>query len=261
MNIKGKTALITGGANGIGYLYAKELLRNGLKCVYIMDLPNSEGDVAVTKLEAEFGKSRAVFLVCDVSKAKDFELTFKEVLDACKDLDILINNAGIMNDSRWEFMIDLNLKALVRGTLMAIDHMGKHKGGKGGTVVNIASTVGLNAYPYFPVYCATKHAVIGFSSSIQELYEKTCVRILTMCPAVTITALITECANKALEIMDKDELIADIKKRPSQSAEHVARALMDLIEKGDNGAIWVCAKGEPPYAIKRPTYSDYRIFQ
>lgn len=258
MSIKGRVALVTGGANGIGFLYARKLLHHDLKCVYIMDLPISNGDTSVAKLEAEFGKNRAVFLVCDISKADEFESNFRRVLDSCRGLDILINNAGIMNDSNWELMIDINLKALVRGTLMAIDHMGKQNGGKGGTVVNIASTVGLYAYPYFPIYCATKHAVIGFSSSIQSLFKKTGVRILTMCPAVTITTLITECADKALQLMDKDELKSDMEKRPSQPAEHVARGLMELIERGENGAIWICERGEPPYAINRPILSDFR---
>lgn len=57
---------------------------------------------------------------------------------------------------------------LIRGSFLALDYMGKHKGGKGGTLVNIASIVGIsNTFTLAPVYTATKHAVVGFSNALK----------------------------------------------------------------------------------------------
>ncbi|KMQ84627.1 15-hydroxyprostaglandin dehydrogenase, partial [Lasius niger] len=97
-NVQNKTVMITGGAAGLGYKYAEILLRNGAKSVAIIDLPTSNGENAATTLKNEFGKGRAIFIACDVTKAEDLEKTFKRVVDAFETLDILINNAGIFNE-------------------------------------------------------------------------------------------------------------------------------------------------------------------
>ncbi|XP_024936996.1 15-hydroxyprostaglandin dehydrogenase [NAD(+)] isoform X2 [Cephus cinctus] len=167
MEIKGKTAIVTGAASGIGLQYAHDLLKNDAKKVAILDLPTSNGQNSAAELEKEFGKGSAVFYICDVTNAQQLEDTFKEVINDFKQLDILVNNAGIMNDIRYETMVNLNLLGLIRSTLLALDHMGKHKGGAGGTIVNISSVAGLVGFPEMPIYVATKHAVIGFSQALK----------------------------------------------------------------------------------------------
>ncbi|XP_033209964.1 15-hydroxyprostaglandin dehydrogenase [NAD(+)]-like isoform X2 [Belonocnema kinseyi] len=223
-----------------------------------MDLDNGDGKEAVQKLEAEFGKGRARFFPCDVTNSEHFTDNFQAVIDTCGQLDILINNAGIMDDSRWDFMIDLNFKALVRGSLLAMDHMGKHNGGNGGTIVNVSSIVGLTPTPFFSIYSGTKHAVVGFSLGLRGSYEKTGVRVLVMCPGITKTPLITECSDKTLEFVQKEDLINGLEKSILQAPEKVASAMIDLIEMGENGAVWVAECNEPPYAIETPHYSAHR---
>ena len=63
-------------------------------------------------------------------------------------------------------MIDLNVKALIRNSMLAFDYIGKHKGGNGGVIVNIAFIVALYPFLYMPMYCASKLAVLRFSQPL-----------------------------------------------------------------------------------------------
>ncbi|KAG5306153.1 PGDH dehydrogenase, partial [Acromyrmex insinuator] len=99
-DVQNKTVMIIGAASG----------DNAKSAVF--DLPTSNGQNKIIILENEFRKSRAVFFACDVTKTDDLkEMTFKKIVDAFK-LDIFINN-----------MIDLNVKALIRGSMLAFDYM------------------------------------------------------------------------------------------------------------------------------------------
>ncbi|KMQ83020.1 15-hydroxyprostaglandin dehydrogenase [Lasius niger] len=153
-------------------------------------------------------------------------------------------------------MIDINVKALIRGSYLALDHMGRHKGGKEGVIVNISSILGLATYPPGPVYTASKHAVLGFSQSLAGLYDKTGVRVLIMCPGVTKTPLADDLSNKAVHFIDAkctSEFCTSI--GSAQSTENVALAMLALIQKGKNGAAWVSENNQPPYAVDFPHYS------
>lgn len=258
LHIKNKNALVTGGANGLGFHYAVELLRNDAKCVAILDLPNANGAAAVAKLEKEFGKNRAVFLPCDVTNADQLTAAFEKASEDLKGLDIVINNAGIANEKQWELTIGINYTALVRATYLAMDLMGTHKGGKGGTLVNISSICGFKPFNAFPVYCGTKHAVIGFSRCVQRSYDKTGVRVLVMCPGVTDTQLAANLRDRSTDLAHTETDIEAILKKPTQTAEHVARAMVELIDRGENGTICVSENGEPAYAVEIPAYSTLR---
>lgn len=59
-----------------------------------------------------------------------------------------------------------NQKGIVRGTILGLNHMGKHKGEKGGTIVNMSSIVGLQGNPLAPIYAGTSSAIVGFTSSL-----------------------------------------------------------------------------------------------
>ncbi|KAL6267506.1 hypothetical protein P5V15_000580 [Pogonomyrmex californicus] len=262
MEIHGKTVLITGGANGIGYCTARELLRSGAKAVAIVDLPDSNGENAVTELEKEFGANHAIFLIGNVANAEEFTACFEKAIESFSTLDIIINNAGIMNDAEWEPMVDVNYKGVVRGTLLGLNHMGKHKGGKGGTIVNMASIVGLQGNPIAPIYTGTHFAIVGFTSSLVTFYEKTGVRVLIICPGLTTTGMASKYMSSkiyAMDILDDEIAAKEMTTMESQSPEHVATAIVELIEKGNNGAIFVSENNQPAYAVQLPSYTDLKI--
>ncbi|XP_015515940.2 peroxisomal hydratase-dehydrogenase-epimerase [Neodiprion lecontei] len=255
MAIENKIALVTGGANGIGLEYVKALLRNGAAHVAILDLANSNGDKVVSKLNEEFGKGKVIFIVCDVTKPEDLEAGFAKTVKEFGGLDIVINNAGIMDDSRWELMIDINLNAVVRGVLLGLKYMGKDNGGKGGTIVNIASIAGLVPVTIFPIYAATKHAIIGLSRSFGQPYhyEKSGVRFVTVCPSATNTQLITKSGGRILKgVVDEKEHSRMLSHFGDQSPEFVANEVMKMIRNEKNGSAWLVANGEPAYEVDIP---------
>ncbi|KAG5306056.1 PGDH dehydrogenase, partial [Acromyrmex insinuator] len=256
-DVRDKTVMITGAAGGLGYKFVEILLRNGAKSIAMIDLSTSNGQNAATTLENEFGKGRVVFIACDITKADDLEKTFKKIVDTFKGLDILINNAAIFNDNYWEKTIDLNIKALIHNSMMAFDYMGKHKGGKGGVIVNIASVAALDPGYFFPIYSASKCAVLGFSQSLASLYDKTEVRVIIMCPGLTATPLIININSRVHDSIRSIVInkITGMENLPKQTSDNVALAVLNLIQKGKNGETWISEFDQPPSAINFPHYS------
>ena len=149
----------------------------------MIDLPTSNGQ---NGFENEFGKGRAIFVTWDVTKADDLEKTFRKIIDAFKELDILINNANIFNDNYWKKTIDLNIKALIHYSMLTLDYMGKQRWQRRCNYINIASITGLTPTCFVPIYYASKYAILGFSQSLANMY-KTGVRMVIMCPDATTT--------------------------------------------------------------------------
>lgn len=261
MDIKGKTALVTGAATGIGLEYVKELLRNGAQHVAACDLDSRKGEKAVRELQAEYGADRAIFIKTDVTNTAELEEAFKKTHTTFKALDIVINNAGILDDGRWELEIAINVNAVVRGTLLGFQYMGKDKGGKGGVVVNIASILGLAPMAGCPVYVGTKHAVIGITRSFGLPYhfDRTGVRTLVMCPGVTDTPLISEAHLRQMLGKWGEECGRELDALPKQKPDNVAKGMIHLIKKGKNGSVWVCEGGNPPYEVHIPDREVLRV--
>ncbi|KAJ8959634.1 hypothetical protein NQ318_021821 [Aromia moschata] len=111
-NLKNKVALITGGASGIGLHYAKELLRKGAKGVTLADVNPQFGANALKGIQDEFGANKAIFVKTDVTNIHEFEDAFKKTLESFGNIDILFNNAGIMNDSVWEKEVAINIVSI-----------------------------------------------------------------------------------------------------------------------------------------------------
>lgn len=183
MQIKDKRAIVTGAASDLGVTISRELLRNGVAAVALIDIRESRGIQATDSLNAEFGRNRAVFFHCDVTNNSEFDDTFKRAVTTLGGLEILINNAGVINESDFSKAIDVNVTAVIRGTLLGIQQMQKDAGGKGGVIVNISSMAGLHSLSQLPVDSATKHAVVSFSRSFAQPYhyQRTGVRIIVLC--------------------------------------------------------------------------------
>ncbi|XP_011176028.1 15-hydroxyprostaglandin dehydrogenase [NAD(+)] [Solenopsis invicta] len=254
-NVQNKTAMVTGAGSGIGYHVTEELLSKGAKKVAILDLPIARSYEATVSLQEKFGKDRVIFFPTDVTNLQVYTETFKQVVETLNGLDILVNNAGICYDRCIEQTFAINVVALIRGSMFALDYMGKHKGGKGGTIINIASTAGLRLFPLCPVYSASKFAVVAFGRNLEKFYDKTGIRILTICPGYTITGMkfsesIIE--EKTFDIVDEEFLKKAAKKdyyRP-QSVAHVGQSVVIAIQEGENGSVWVVRNNELPYPIK-----------
>lgn len=100
--------------------------------------------------------------------------------------------------------------AVSRGTLLGFEYMGKDNGGRGGVIVNIASILGMQPLAGCPIYVGTKHFVVGLSRSFGTpfYYNRSGILVLTMCPGVTDTPLISEAGHHALPDTNTGKLLA-----------------------------------------------------
>ncbi|CAH1116662.1 unnamed protein product [Phaedon cochleariae] len=260
--IRGKHALITGAAAGIGLAYAVELMKNGLAAVVIADIDAKNGAEAATMLNKTYGANKAFFIKTDVTKAEQMDAAFALAVSKFGKLDLVINNAGIMNDANWELEIAINCNAVVQGSLLGMKYMGKNNGGKGGVIVNIASILGLQELEGCPIYVGTKHFVVGLDRSFGSpyFYNLTGIQFLTMCPGVTDTPLISEANRFALKGYPDlgKNLAKGLGALPPQRPENVAQGLIKLITEGENGSVWVSEGGQPIYEVEIPERTTLR---
>jgi short-subunit dehydrogenase len=164
--LAGQTAAITGGARGIGRATAALLAAQGMR-VAIGDLDLQ----AATQAAAELGRG-AVALPLDVTDRASFTAFLDGVEEQLGPIDVLINNAGIMQVGRFideddltaRRMIDINLGGVILGTKLALDRMVPRNRGH---IVNISSQAGKYGAPGGATYSATKHAVIGLTEAVR----------------------------------------------------------------------------------------------
>ncbi|XP_069687834.1 15-hydroxyprostaglandin dehydrogenase [NAD(+)]-like isoform X2 [Periplaneta americana] len=252
MDLKDKVALVTGAAHGIGLATAKQLLKNGAKGVAICDIDSTKGEAAIEGFNKEFGKGKTIFIKTDVTKQDNLEEAFKKTKDTFNTIDIVINNAGIIDDAHWERELDINVRGVVRGTQLAMDYMGKDKGGKGGTVVNIASVAGLGLRSASPVYDGSKYFVVGYSQAMAfaPLSARHGVRVLTMCPGLTDTPIADGVLAGYEELDIKREAILSV--FTMQKPDHVGEAIIHIIREGETGSVWVSDRSTAPYKVEFP---------
>lgn len=244
MQIKDKRVIVTGAASDVGLAFSKELLRNGALMIVMIDIKQWIGEQAVESLNNEFGRKRTVFLCCDVTNNFEFDTKLKEAISILGGLDILINNAGIINETDFSKTIDVNVTAVIRGTLLGIQQMRKDSGGKGGIIVNISSIAGLRAVSQLPVYSATKHAVVSFSRSFAQPYhyERTNVKVIVLCPGLTDIP------------QDVSQNISNVSLQNDrhQRVESVAHGLIYVIRCAQNGSVWISEDGKPVFEVQLP---------
>ncbi|XP_048853607.1 15-hydroxyprostaglandin dehydrogenase [NAD(+)] isoform X2 [Brienomyrus brachyistius] len=192
MSLHGKAALVTGAAQGLGESFAEILLKNGAK-VALLDVNEAVGKVLKSTFDKEYGPDRTMFLKCDVKSDDQFKDAFEEAIKKFQKIDIVCNNAGLVDEKDWERALATNLGGVIRGTNLALSYMKKQNGGHGGVIINVSSMAGLFPLLTAPIYTATKYGVLGFSRAIADM-SKVCnfgVRINTLCPSFTETAILS----------------------------------------------------------------------
>ena len=189
MKTAGNTVLITGGATGIGFSLAKAFLVAGNE-VIICGRREDKLKEAKNKLPMIHYK------VCDVSKEKERESLFNWVRSNFKDINILVNNAGIQRTIDLkkgthclldvESEIETNLTAPIHLSAYFIPLLLKQKEA---AIVNVSSGLGFVPMAWFPVYCATKAAVHSFSLSLRHQLRNTSIKIFEIIPPMVDTEL------------------------------------------------------------------------
>jgi len=135
-----------------------------------------------------------------------------------------------------EKMIDVNFIGVIYGINLAFEYMGTNNGGSGGFVINTASNAGLIGFDLAPIYSATKHAVVGLTKSFgtQYYFEKTGVTVNAVCPGPVDTPLYHAFPNLSMNKEKGNELLS---KLTPVSPDEVAKAVLQLLKDGKNGAL------------------------
>jgi NAD(P)-dependent dehydrogenase (short-subunit alcohol dehydrogenase family) len=185
--LKDKRILVTGGASGIGAATARRFLDEGARVVVLdIDQPGCR------HLEQELPALTGT-IIADVSDPDAVSDAFAELDQLCQGLDILINNAGIsvrhsfvdITFQEWQEVMDVNLNGVF---LMAQEAARRMLRDSGGVVINMGSTNGFIAHPYYADYNASKAGVIELTRTMAlELAPK--IRVNAVCPGYVLTPM------------------------------------------------------------------------
>ncbi len=200
MRLKDKTALITGGSNGIGKESCLLFASEGAQVV-VVDIDEQGGQATVDEIRAAGGE--AVFCRADVSKASDCEAMVEVARTHYSSLHILFNNAGIMHsddgDSQsteegvWDLTMNVNVKGVFLGCKYGIPLI-KESGG--GSIINTASFVAhLGAATPQLAYTASKGAVLSMSRELAVIHAREGIRVNALSPGPLRTELLMKFLN------------------------------------------------------------------
>ena len=195
MNLREKpvhqqTALITGGATGIGRAFTEALLENGIGAVVIASRRQSVVDEAARELNAKFGQ-RVFPYSFDVRNKELTKILVNYTLEKLGVVDLLINNSGLavpetvleITDDGWDKVLETNLRGAMWLTQLLLPKMLEQDFGD---IVNISSQAGKNGYADVPSYCAAKFGLLGFAESVRDDVRKrgANIRIFNFCPGL-----------------------------------------------------------------------------
>jgi NADP-dependent 3-hydroxy acid dehydrogenase YdfG len=252
--LTGQVAAITGGARGIGKETARALLGQGMK-------------VAIGDLDPELARQTAQELGSeDQVRAYPLDVTDKSSFEAFVDgaeadlgpLDVLVNNAGIMqlgrfldeDDRTTQRMIDINVNGVLHGMKIVLPRfMERYRG----HLVNIASSAGKGGFPGGATYCGTKHFVVGVSEAVRAELRETPIEVSCVMPVVVNTELASGLQQtrglKRIEPQDVANAIVDALQHPKfdvfvpRSVAGIT-AVMGLLPRGGREAIGRALKAD-----------------
>ena len=224
--LEGKSALVTGSAQGLGKEIALSLAHNGCSLVLADIIQPDETAKQVKNIG-----SRCISVKTDISDEVEVRNLVEKAISEFKKVDILVNNAGVsqlsytssqdMPIEEWDKVMGVNL----RGTFLCCKHIGKemiHRGG--GSIINVSTTAGITGVPRAPAYCASKAGVILLTKSLALEWAKHNIRVNAIAPHYLETEL-----TKGLRTSEKvyDGLVRQIPmKRFGKTEEIIGTVLL-----------------------------------
>jgi len=201
--LKNRTAVVTGGARGIGRSIAEELARGGADII-IVDLVEDSAKATASEIAATGVK--AVGIAANVAKTEDVKRMVGEAIKLNGKIDILVNNAGItrdsllirMKDEDWNAVIEVNLKSVFLVTRELITHMMKARYGR---IVNIASVIGLMGNVGQANYAASKAGIIGLTKSLAKEFAGRKITVNAIAPGYIQTDMTAKLTPEVIEKM------------------------------------------------------------
>lgn len=243
-NFTNKSVLITGAATGIGRALAHELANRGA-VVYVTALNEKEAQIVVDEITSSNGKAIAAEL--DVGNFKDIEKMIDLVVSEQGQLDVMINNAGVayvgesydMQVETIEKLAHINFTAVNVGAVLAYTQMKKQGFGH---ILNTASMGGFLPTPGMAIYAATKHGVVGLTTSLASEGKDFNIVVKASCPGF----IKSELMNKSSDVSNNMSDYLDLLPEPID-ARIAAKTIIDGL-------------GKKPVLIFTPSYAKVSYF-
>src|SRR3989304_5210382 len=227
--LKGKVAVVTGGASGIGRAMAERFAAEGMKVV-LADI--EEAALAAAEGEMKARGATVASRRTDVSRGEDVEALAGFTLDTFGAVHVVCNNAGVavggvtwqQTVKDWQWLLGVNLWGVIHGVRTFVPIMLQQ--GDECHVVNTASRAGLITRPWLAMYCASKHAVVALSESLYHELSLTGskVKVSVLCPAVVNTRIGESERNRPADL--RDAAGAGAPAQQMQAMEQAFRALL-----------------------------------
>uniref|UniRef100_A0A1I8MHD6 Alcohol dehydrogenase n=1 Tax=Musca domestica TaxID=7370 RepID=A0A1I8MHD6_MUSDO len=243
MDLSGKNLVFVAGFGGIGFESCKQLMTRNLANLFLLDV--MENPSALQLLQNLNKNTKVTYLKCDVTDKQSIKNAIDYVVKSVQYIDVLVNGVGVVADRNVEFAVNVNLIGLINTTLEALPYMDKSQKGRGGVLLNIASVVGLEPCGAISIYSACKFGVVGFTRSLADpyYYERTGVAVTAVCPGMTESPM-----TKNPKISDTFEyskpLTDKLYSAPSQPASKAGEHLVQVLEMGQNGTLWISDRCE-----------------
>ncbi len=220
MQLKGKTAVVTGSNSGIGLGVATELAKAGADIVLNSFTDRDEDHKLAEDLGREHGVE-ARYIKADLSKGEEA----RALIEKAGRCDILMNNAGIQHvagiedfpTDKWDAIIAIMLSSAFHTSAVAVPMMREAGWGR---IINLASAHGLRASPYKSAYVAAKHGVVGLTKVVALETAQDPVTANAICPGYVMTPLVEDQIPDTMKKydMDRDQAIKDVilERQPSK---------------------------------------------
>ncbi len=218
--LKGKVALITGGSRGIGAALVRRFAEQGAEVAFTYRSSAGPATQLAEQLAGE--EQRVKAYASDAGSFSDAEKLVAQVLEEFGKIDVLINNAGItqdtlmlrMTEEQWDAVIDTNLKSVFNLTKHVLRPMMKNRGG---SIINMSSIVGISGNAGQANYAASKAGIFGFTKSIAKEMGSRNIRCNAVAPGFIETEM-----TEALDEKTREAYLANIPLRRLGQAEEVA---------------------------------------
>ncbi len=187
LKLKDKVAVVTGSSKGIGAGIAKQFAKEGAKVVVNYSSSKASADKVVEEITQNGGTAIAV--QADISKLADIKRLFEEVNKAYGRLDILVNNASVwkyekledISEETFHLQINTGIMAHIFCTQQAVAMFGE----RGGSIINLSSTISLNPIPGTLIYCAVKAGIDSLAKTLAKELGSKNIRVNTIAPGMT----------------------------------------------------------------------------
>lgn len=186
-DISGKTAIVTGGASGIGKAISEMLVEEGVNVILA-----SRRKELIEQVSAELdqkGDSRVMSVVCDLRNKADIYHLAEVARQSFDSIDFLVNNSGLgvqskivdCTEEEWDLVLNTNLKGTFLMTKSVLPTMIAQKSG---FILNIASQAAKYGYPNAGPYCASKFGILGFGEALQQEVRQHNIRVHSLMPGL-----------------------------------------------------------------------------